>query len=103
MVCCGMRRGMPGLRLLQQAVAANIRLLRRTKGISQEELSSGAGLAVRHLQKTKIRGQELQIKLVSKASTEAPGSAPRLRKTSAAAEKPFDRFGPGSKKPYKKG
>lgn len=59
--------------------------------------------AFRHLQKTKIRGQELQIKLVSKATTEVPGSAPRLRKTSAAPEKPFDRFGPGSKKPFRKG
>lgn len=36
---------------LQRRLATNIRLLRQGRDISQDELSSRAGLAVRHLQK----------------------------------------------------
>ena len=36
---------------LQQRLATNIRRLRQSRSLSQDELSSRAGLAVRHLQK----------------------------------------------------
>lgn len=61
MVSSRMRRGAPGLRQLQQRLAANIRLLRRASDVSQEELSSRAGVAVRHLQK--IEAGEVNVTL----------------------------------------
>jgi transcriptional regulator with XRE-family HTH domain len=64
-----MRRGAPGLRQLQRRLAANIRLLRQTRHLSQEELSSGAGLAVRHLQK--IESGEVNVTLKTLASLAA--------------------------------
>lgn len=56
-----MRRGAPGLRQLQRRLAVNIRLLRRARNLSQEELSSATGLAVRHLQK--VEAGEVNVTL----------------------------------------
>jgi transcriptional regulator with XRE-family HTH domain len=64
-----MRRGAPGLRQLQRRLATNIRLLRRARELSQEELSSAAGLAVRHLQK--IEAGEVNFTLKTLASLAA--------------------------------
>ena len=56
-----MRRGARAPVQLQRRLAANVRLLRQGRNLSQDELSSRAGLAVRHLQK--VEAGEVNVTL----------------------------------------
>ena len=67
MVSSLMRRGTPVQ--LQRRLATNIRVLRRSSNMSQDELASQAGLAVRHLQK--LEAAEVNVTLKTLAALAA--------------------------------
>jgi transcriptional regulator with XRE-family HTH domain len=68
MISSLMHRGAASPTQLQRRLATNIRLLRQRSGLSQDALSSRAGVAVRHLQKLEAGEVNVTLKTLSAVS-----------------------------------